>query len=65
MGDQFGPESVSSLGRNTQYQMLLVGDEPSSSLPFSGKEIRLDERIVAFLLGDRLIDGRISDIVSR
>ncbi|HYT16559.1 MAG TPA: ATP-binding protein [Burkholderiales bacterium] len=48
-----------------RYQMLHVIDESSPGLPFSGRGIRLDERIVAFLLGDRSIDGRISEIVSR
>ena len=48
-----------------RYQLLHVMDEASASLPVSGKGLRLDERILAFLLGDLSIDARIADSVSR
>jgi hypothetical protein len=57
-------EAFGSQAPLLRYQLLHPAEEASANLPICGKGLRLDERIVAFLLGDRSIDSRIADCVS-
>lgn len=58
-------EAFGSQAPLLRYQLLHPAEETPGGLPVSGKGLRLDERIVVFLLGDRSIDSRIADHVSR
>jgi hypothetical protein len=54
----FGPQAPL-----LRYQLLRSGDDEASGLPASGRGIRMDERIGAFMLGDRAMDARIAEIL--
>ncbi len=45
------------------YRIVDVADD-AGTLPWYARPVRIDERIVSFLLGDRSVDGRIAPYVS-
>jgi hypothetical protein len=56
--------ALSPLAPLRRYRIIEVADDGGAS-PWLSKPMRIDERIVAFLLGDPSMDGRIASYVTR
>jgi len=65
LAQQFAARAaLSPLAPLRHYRIIEIADDGAAS-PWLAKPMRIDERIVAFLLGEQSLDGRIASYVTR